>query len=507
MFITVYEGIIRHELPFTEGETVLTVMQNGGIESITASCGGKGACKKCSVYIKSDDFTGEALSCVTEAKEGMSVEIEPETRFSFADTADGEIYEPDPGQRGYGLAIDVGTTKVTCQLVSLETGQRLAKLSGSNTQRIFGGDVLFRLMAADGGHAQELHGQIIKQTEYYIKEICREAEIQQEDIKIISVTGNTIMMHFFAGLDPAEKSVSPFEPVSLFGETVCGSDIGLDYKGKVYLAPAASGYIGSDVLCGLLTCGLGSAEKIRLMVDLGTNTEMAMGNRDRIVACSADGGAVFKASLLENGMTASVGAVSGVRYTDGELVLTVLGAVKPKGICGSGFIDILGIMYEEEILDELGHIADPDEVDSPLAKHIGEKDGHRVFFLTEEEDILISQADISKFQLAKAAVAAGIRILAQEENISLSDIDRLILGGGFGSFAHRKNAALLGIIPQECVDRSEKLGNTALAGAISAALSEKARNELSRLQKIVSAVDLSTHSSFSTEFMDAMTFE
>ncbi|MCR4893427.1 MAG: ATP-binding protein, partial [Eubacteriales bacterium] len=114
---------------------------------------------------------------------------------------------------------------------------------------------------------------------------------------------------------------------------------------------------------------------------------------------------------------------------------------------------------------------------------------------------------ISKFQLAKAAVAAGIRILAQEENISLSDIDRLILGGGFGSFAHRKNAALLGIIPQECVDRSEKLGNTALAGAISAALSGKARNELSRLQKIVSAVDLSTHSSFSTEFMDAMTFE
>ena len=507
MFITVYEGTVRHEIPFTEGETILKVLQNGGIESITAPCGGNGACKKCSVYIKSNDFTGEALSCLTQAGEGMVVEIEPEVRFSFADDTDGDIYVPDPGQSGYGLAIDVGTTKVTCQLVSLETGQRLSRLSGSNTQRIFGGDVLSRLMAADEGHADDIHRQIIGQTEYYINEICREADVLKEDIKIISVTGNTIMMHFFAGLNPAGKSVSPFEPVSLFGEMISGSDIGLDFDGAVYLAPAVSGFIGSDVLCGILTCGLGASEKKMLMVDLGTNTEMALGNKDGIVACSADGGAVFKASLLENGMTASVGAVSGVRYTDGELVLTVLGAVKPKGICGSGFIDILGIMYEEEILDELGHIADPDETDSPLAKHIGEKDGRRVFFLTEERDIFISQADISKFQLAKAAIAAGIRILAGEENTSLSQIDRLFLGGGFGSFAHRKNAALLGIIPQECADRSEKLGNTALAGAISAALSEKARNELSRLQKTVRVVDLSSHPSFSTEFMDSMTFE
>ena len=169
--------------------------------------------------------------------------------------------------------------------------------------------------------------------------------------------------------------------------------------------------------------------------------------------------------------------------------------------------DILGILYEEEILDEMGHIVDPEETDSELARYIGTEGGRAVFYLTENHRIYVSQADISKFQLAKAAVSAGIRILAEEDGISLSGLDKLLLGGGFGSFAHRRNSAMLGIIPTECKGKTVKLGNVALAGAISAALSEEARGELCRIRELVQVIDLPTHPSFNDVFTDAMIFE
>ena len=507
MTITVFEGTVRHELPFEEGETILSVLQKAGIQSITAPCGGKGSCKKCTVTVRSDEFSGSCLACTTQAKDQMVVELVPEVRFSFADRSGGEICPPTPGQTGYAIACDIGTTTVVCQLLNLENGELLARVSGSNSQRIFGGDVLSRLKAAEEGHASEIHGQIVRQIDHYIGELCREAKLTGEDVRLVAVTGNTIMMHFFAGLDPAQISTAPFTPVSLFGEMTSGKDVGLDYGGEVFLCPAVSGFIGSDVLCGLLSSGMAAAGGKELLVDLGTNTEIALGNREKMLACSVDGGAAFRASLLEHGMTASVGAISAVRYADGELELEVLGAAEPRGICGSGFIDILGILYEEEILDEMGHIVDPEETDSELARYIGTEGDRAVFYLTENHRIYVSQADISKFQLAKAAVSAGIRILAEEDGISLSGLDKLLLGGGFGSFAHRRNSAMLGIIPTECKGKTVKLGNVALAGAISAALSEEARGELCRIRELVQVIDLPTHPSFNDVFTDAMIFE
>ena len=507
MSITVYEGSVKHELPFGEGETILSVLQNAGIQSITAPCGGNGSCRKCWVNVRGENGIVRRLACTVPAEDRMVVELAPEVRVSFADTSGGEIYAPTPGQSGYAVACDIGTTTVICQLLDLKTGEQLQKISGSNCQRIFGGDVLSRLKAAAEGHASEIHDQIVYQINYYLNELCREAQIRPEDIRFMSVTGNTIMMHFFAGLDPAQICTAPFAPVSLFGECADAGEYGLKFGGKVFICPAASGFIGSDVLCGILSSGMAASEGKMLLIDLGTNTEIVMGGRESMIACSVDGGAAFKASLLEHGMTASAGAIAGVKKEGGKLLLEVLGAAKPKGICGSGFIDILGILYEEEILDELGHIADADETDSELARYIGEEDGRTVFYLTEDRDIFISQADISKFQMAKAAIAAGIRILAEETGISLRSLEKLRLGGGFGAFAHRRNSALLGIIPQECKGKTVKLGNTALAGAVSAALSEEARAELLRIRKLVRVIDLPTHPSFSDALTDAMFFE
>ena len=507
MAITVYEGSIKHELAFEEGESILKVLQNAGIQSITAPCGGKGSCRKCGVYVKSGSTSGSSLACTTQAEDGMVVEIFPEERSSFAESSAGNVYPPDPGQSGYAIACDIGTTTVVCKLFDLKTGRMLAGTSGSNSQRVFGGDVLSRLKAAEEGRADELHALIIQQIDQFIAELCRKARISAKDIKLMAVTGNTIILHFFAGLDPASLCTAPFKPVSLFGETKRGRELGLSFDGDVYLCPAASGFIGSDVLCGILSCGMSQSDGTMLMLDLGTNTEIVMGSRDRIAACSADGGAVFKASLLEHGMTASEGAVAGVKYADGQLELEVLGGGDPKGICGSGLIDILGILYEEGILDETGRIADSDETDSGLARYIGAEEDRTVFCLTEDRSIYISQADISKFQLAKAAVSAGIQVLAGECGVSLSGLDRLVLGGGFGAFAHRHNSAVLGIIPKECKGRTVKMGNTALAGATSAALSEEARCELERIQERIQVIDLPSHPSFNDAYVDSMFFE
>ena len=507
MTITVYEGTKKHELPFNEGETILTVLQNAGIQSITAPCGGKGACKKCIVNAHVGEEGGPVLSCTTPAKDGMVVEFYPEDRFSFADRFAGRVFPPDAGLKGYGIACDIGTTKVVCQLVSLETGELVCAVSGSNNQRIFGGDVLSRLVAAEEGHADEIHEQIILQINEFIGQLCRQADITSGDIRILAAAGNTIMMHFFAGLNPAQISTAPFTPVSLFGEMKKSQELGLAFDGDVYLCPSVSGFIGSDVLCGILTGSMAEGEDSMLLIDLGANTEMVMGNRDGMIACTVDGGAALKGSLLDHGMIAGLGAVSGARFRDGEMILDVLGAGKPTGICGSGFIDILGILYEQEILDEMGRIAAADETDSPLASHIGEEEGRTVFYVTKDKKIYISQADISKFQMAKAAIYAGIRVLSEETGIPVSRISRLLLSGGMGSFVHRKNAALLGMIPRECMDNSVKLGNTALAGAVSAVLSEKARAGLSRIQGMVKVIDLPTHPSFSDEFTDGMIFE
>ena len=437
----------------------------------------------------------------------MTVEIIPEVRFSFADRSDGDIWPPTPGQSGYAIACDIGTTTVVCQLLKPETGELLSRVSGSNAQRVFGGDVLSRLKAAEEGRAAEIHDQIIQQINFYIEELCRKEGLTTGDIKSLTAAGNTIMMHFFAGIDPSQISTAPVTPVTLFGETLRSRDLGLVFDGSVYICPAVSGFIGGDVPCGVLASGMAASEGKMLLVDLGANTEIVMGGRDRMLACAVDGGAAFKASLLENGMTASAGAIAGVKYVNGELQLEVLGGEKPKGICGSGFIDILGILFEQEILDEMGHIVDPEETDSDLARYIGTKDGRTVFYLTENKRVFLSQADISKFQLAKAAISAGIRILAQENGVPLSGLDKLLLGGGFGFFAHRRNSALLGIIPQECKGKTVKLGNAALAGAISAAWSEDARKELSRIQKLLQVIDLPTHPSFSDAYMDGMVFE
>lgn len=507
MKITVLEGNDRSELSFEEGETILSVLQRGNIKSSHAPCGGKGICKKCSVYVRSDDFCGTCLSCLTKAADGMIVEVAPVVRLSFAEESMAPVCPPDPGQKGYAVACDVGTVTIMCRLLSLETGRCAAAVSGSNVQSIFGANVLSRLQAAAEGHAAELSGVLVNQINGFIDSLCREACVDPKEIKRIAFSGNTIMEHFAAGLNPAENGIAPFRPLSAFGEKLSARELGFSFDAEAFFCPCVSGFVGGDITAGMISAGMAEAEKPVLLVDLGANSEMVLGCGNRFIACTADAGAAFKASLLDKGMPAAAGAVSGVEYSEGELKLEILGNIKPVGVCGSGFIDALGIMYRLEVLDEMGRIIPPDEASPEAARFIGEAEGGRVFFLTGDKKVYITQSDISKFQLAKAAISAGIHILAEEYGIRLKDISRVCLAGGFGTFVRPNNAAALGLIPSELLDKAELLGNASIAGASSAALSEKAGETMRRLCGGVRYINLPTHPSFNDAYVDGMLFE
>lgn len=506
MKITVYDGSKRSDLPFNGGETILEVLQANGVKSAHAPCGGKGICKKCNIYVRSDDFCGSCLSCLTKATDGMIVEISPEVRLSFADSSSAGVYEPT-GSTGYAVACDIGTTTVICYLLRLDTGKRVAAIHGSNAQSIYGSNVLALLTAASEGHAAEITDLIISQINTYIASMCLEAHVSVKDVKLISVAANTIIQHFFAGLNPAKYSIAPFTPVSLFGEMLDARSLGLCFNGAAYICPAVSGFIGGNITAGMLSCDMLNASSPVLMADLGANSEMILGYDGKFVACTADAGAAFKASLLDKGMTASAGAISGVELENGKLKLAILGNAKPAGVCGSGLIDALGIMYRLNVLDEMGKIVLPEEAVPEARDMIGEVDGKRVFYLTENKKIFITQADISKFQLAKAAISAGIRILAEENKVGLNDITKSYLSGGFGAFVRPANAADIGLIPSELLGNAQLMGNTTITGAISAAISEKARDDLATLRDSVRFVDLPTHPSFDDAYIDGMMFE
>lgn len=507
MTLTVLEGNNRSEIVFEEGDTILSALQRAGVKSAHAPCGGKGFCKKCSVYVRSEDFCGTCLSCTTKAADGMIVETAPVVRLSFAEESSAAVYPPDPGQTGYAVACDVGTVTLMCRLLSLETGCCIAAVSGSNAQSIFGANVLSRLQAAAEGHSGELSEIVVNQINGLVASMCRETGVNMEEIKRIAFSGNTIMEHFAAGLNPAAEGIAPFRPQSLFGETYSSRSLGFNFDAEAFFCPCVSGFVGGDIIADMVSAGMAEAEKPVLLVDLGANSEMVLGCGGRFVACTADAGAAFKASLLDKGMPAAAGAVSGVEYADGELKLEVLGNIKPVGVCGSGFIDALGIMYRLEVLDEMGHIVPPDEAAPEAEPFIGEAEGARVFFLTENKKVFITQADISKFQLAKAAISAGIHILAEEYGIRLKDISRVCLAGGFGTFVRPNNAAAIGLIPSELLNKAELLGNASAAGAASAALSAEAERTLCRLRDGVRYINLPTHPSFGDAYVDGMLFE
>ena len=507
MVIELNSGAAPELIPFEPGETLLSALRRAGVP-VTAPCGGNGTCGKCLIDLRKGTEWVPALACQTGAKDGMTVQL-PEDRSLSVETGGARVgtVPADPGLSGYGIACDIGTTTVVCHLVDLATGKILDTEGEGNAQRPYGDDVIARIRASIDGQRPELTAAVRGQLARMINTLCVRAGILPGNIVRMAAAANTTMCHLLAGLAPDSIGAAPFTPLSLFGEEIPARDLELPFDGPVYIAPAVSGYVGGDITADLLAAGLDRAEKPALLIDVGTNGEMAIGCGERFICCSTAAGPAFEGAQIYCGMTAAPGAVSEVVWRDGAPVCTVIGGESPAGLCGSGLIDAMAMLLTTGAVDETGRMLDPKEDDIPpeLALYLFNlPDGTPAFRLTER--VCVTQADVRKLQLGKGAVSAGAKLLIEAYGAAPDQIGGLLLAGGFGSYIRPESAARIGLIPAELLPVTRAVGNTAALGAREALVSEDAKKRLAKLQASMEYLELSGSAAFNDAYIDAMLF-
>jgi len=331
-----------------------------------------------------------------------------------------------------------------------------------------------------------------KQITDLARQMCRTAHTDGhqngaalEDIAYISIAGNTVMEHLFAGLDPTGIGVAPFTPVSLFGTEEPASKY-LDWAApscKLYICPCVAGYVGGDITAGIVSSGAAYEEEQVLFIDIGTNGEMAVGNKDGFICCATAAGPAFEGAQIECGSAAKDGAISRVEE---DLTFSVIGDVPAASICGSGLIDAVAAFLKNEVIDETGFMEDEE------------------YHFTD--DVYLSGQDIRQVQLAKAAIRAGAETLLEKSGKSYEDIGKVIIAGGFGAFLRIKSACAIGMLPPDLENKIIYAGNTAGKGA-SMALIEKGRKEIEKLDSICTYEELSSSPEFNGHYIEGMMFD
>lgn len=500
----------RTVLPAQPGQTILDALRSAGDLPIHAPCGGQGTCRKCTVYLAHAQGETAVLACQTQVRDGIAVRLPAAAPLKVEQRSaeDGLDCRPDAGLTGYGVACDIGTTTVVCHLVELSTGKMAGTLGAGNVQRSYGGDVISRIKASMEGQRPALTAAIRSQLSSMIRSLCAQAGIETEAVRSMTVAANTAMCHLLAGLAPDSLGAAPFTPLSRFGNEYDAKVLELPFDGPVYLAPAVSGYVGGDITADLLWAGLDLADKPVLLIDVGTNGEMALGCGDKFLCCSTAAGPAFEGAQIRCGMTAAPGAVSAVEYRDGQLFCTVIGGGDALGLCGSGLIDAVAVMLELGAVDETGRMLDVDEdegeIPAEALPYLFLLDGEPAFRLTG--NVFVTQADLRKLQLGKGAIAAGVKVLMDECGADFDHIGGLLLAGGFGSYIRPESAARIGLIPAPLLPVTRAIGNAAAGGARMALISRQARERLAALQKNMEYRELSGLAAFNAAYMEAMMF-
>ena len=508
MTITVLTDPGPRLLDARPGQSLLDALRQAADLPVHAPCGGQGTCQKCTVFLAGPEGERAVLACRTPAEEGMVLRL-PAAGPLAVELGQGEglpSVPPDPGQTGWGVACDVGTTTVVCQLVELSTGRVAATVGQGNAQRPYGGDVISRIKAAMDGQRPALTAAIRGQLARMVEALCARAGVSLSEVKGMAVAANTAMCHLLAGLPPDALGAAPFAPVSRFGAECSARALDLPFDGPVYLCPAVSGYVGGDITADLLQTGMDRARRPVLLIDVGTNGEMALGCGDRFVCCSTAAGPAFEGAQIACGMTAAPGAVSAVEWREGRLACSVIGGGEALGLCGSGLIDAAAVLLEVGAVDETGRMLDPeeDEIPQPLRPYLFLLDGEPAFRLAHR--VWVTQADLRKLQLGKGAIAAGVRVLMDAYGLTCAQVDSLLLAGGFGSYIRPESAARIGLFPAGLLPVTRAVGNAAAGGARAALLSRQARERLSALQGNMEYLELSGLAAFNAAYMDAMMF-
>lgn len=485
-----------------ESRSVLRGLTLSEIVKGEKPCGGHGKCGKCKVVargrlsdpcedeiklLKADELdSGVRLACLTYALGDCEIQT-LERKGVERIVTDGALPEIElaPAFENYGVAIDVGTTTLAARLYD-KRAKLLSESSCINPQEAWGADVISRIEAALDGHARELAVAIRTAIDEIINELADAANIDSKEIDGVVITGNTVMLSLLAEQSVEPFSHAPFDAQRLFGEVVFAKALELtnfNEETAVYLAPCISAFVGADTTCAIMATEL-YRDNGAMLVDIGTNGEIALWNNGRCAVCSTAAGPAFEGVGISMGMRGAEGAIDKVSLQNGELYAHVLGNVVPRGICGSGLVDAVACMLDIGVIGDDGYLEDDE--------------------FNVAEPVSLTPRDVRMLQLAKSAICAGIITLSECDSLDLSKISRLYVAGGFGSYLSRENAAKIGLIPRQLSEKMIAVGNAALGGASVLLLDKNARNKAEYLAKNAVTVDLSSNPVFSENYMNAM---
>jgi uncharacterized 2Fe-2S/4Fe-4S cluster protein (DUF4445 family) len=499
---------------------------------IAAPCGGNGRCGKCQVRLTVDGQTKVVSACQTLVTSDCVVEIPDASLVQTVIpdlsvvqmTKDAPKSSTDTGSDLYMAAIDLGTTTIAAALIRQDSGETVSMKKEWNRQISYGADVISRtkyIMEHENG-LSALSSLIKEQIAGMISSLCEASLIPKERVRQVCISGNTIMQHIFAGLNPSPITAAPYVPETLFEQMQSRHFTEFQDK-EVFLMPCIAGYVGGDITSGLYASGLYQKEGTYLFLDIGTNGEMAIGGKDGFVCCSVASGPAFEGAEITCGMTSVDGAVCHLEWKENvcKFETEVIGQTAPTGFCGSGLIDLLAILLGTGILDETGRLLSPKEAKQEvprltmarLKNALGynflaeDENGNGIFYLRRQPAVFLTISDVRKLQLAKAAIAAGIEVLLKETGLSYDDIDGLFLAGGLGESLNKDNAAAIGMIPEALKDKIVCVGNSSLAGARQVLLKPEDRQTCTAIAKTCRYIELSGNPAFNTEFIQQMTFE
>jgi uncharacterized 2Fe-2S/4Fe-4S cluster protein (DUF4445 family) len=450
----------------------------------------------------------------------LIAQFKPETTAIVASNKLIGLEHGDTIAHCYGVAVDIGTTTVVASLHKLDDGSELAVASALNPQTQYGLDVLGRIQYAGKGsnNLDKLNGLIINCLNGLISELCRRSGIDSQYIYKIAVAANTVMLHLLLGVSPASIGRAPYHPVFRQGQVLAADNLGLLVSpfASLYCLPSVSGFVGADIVAGIIASNMDGAEEILLFLDLGTNGEIVLRRDGKLIACSTAAGPALEGMNIACGMRAARGAVEEVWIQDKSVQWRTIDNAPPLGLCGSGLIDLVAVMLECGLLNSSGRIAARNNFagvypHNPLSGQIDDITGKRRFWLIPSSDncpngIFVSQADIRQVQLAKSAIVTGIKTMMTETGLDESRVNKVYVAGAFGAYLKPSSLIRLGFFPESWHDRITFVGNTSKAGAVMALLSSSTRCRMEETAQKVNYVELESCPGFEKMFIENMRF-
>jgi len=432
--------------------------------------------------------------------------------FQLTLTINGEVSVVDieganTGQDSYGIAVDIGTTTVVVYLYSLFTGKEIMARSITNPQTFYGADVITRIgyIHKNGDRGlKELQERILAGLNSVIEEICFDRTISSLNIYKACIAGNPTMIQLLLGIDPSYLDKAPYIPVLKDTVSFKARELGIKINPEALLQilSGVSAYVGSDITAGILATGIDRSRGLKMLIDIGTNGEIVIGNRNRMIACSAAAGPAFEGASIERGMRAQAGAIHSVDIDKDDISFDVFGDGEALGICGSGLIDLVAQLRDLNLLAECGRF----NPDTPSALDTRFTKINEQTCFTINGDVYVSQKDIRELQLAKGAIRAGIEILLRELGVTIDDIEQIYLAGSFGNYLRKESVRKIGLVPDIKLSKIRSAGNTAGQGVKLCLLNQNKLKHVQRIAEKVEYLELSYMPDFNDEFIKQMSF-